>query len=162
MMCELIPNWHHFQTSFFSPMPLLGRFKHTFRLDVADCDGRVRYIEHVHAKITLKYSRRGDIKITLVSPSGTRCAGLDYAVISIFTINCSCVLLPPRARDNNNSGFHEWPFLSVHHWGEDVRGVWLLTIENVGVDSNHGAPMYISLNIFFHFVNLQAPSTAGR
>lgn len=32
----------------------------------------VNYLEHVQAKITLTSQRRGDIKIFLTSPSGTR------------------------------------------------------------------------------------------
>ena len=104
-----------------SPLSLRGKFTHSFTITVGDCSGRVRYLEHIHAKITLKYSRRGDVQITLTSPMGTR-----------------CTLLPPRPRDNNNSGFHQWPFLSVHQWGEDPRGDWTLTVENAGQETNHG------------------------
>uniref|UniRef100_A0A182T364 furin n=1 Tax=Anopheles maculatus TaxID=74869 RepID=A0A182T364_9DIPT len=47
------------------------RTKVTMQLIVEHCMG-VNYLEHVQAKITLTSQRRGDIKIFLTSPSGTR------------------------------------------------------------------------------------------
>lgn len=44
-------------------------------MDVDGCVGQennVLYMEHVQAKVTLSYSRRGDIKLNLISPSGTK------------------------------------------------------------------------------------------
>ena len=44
-------------------------------MDVSGCAGQVNsvlYMEHVQAKVTLSYSRRGDIKLNLISPSGTK------------------------------------------------------------------------------------------
>ena len=44
-------------------------------MDVNGCAGQVNnvlYMEHVQAKVTLSYSRRGDIKLNLISPSGTK------------------------------------------------------------------------------------------
>ena len=55
------------------PEALSGAFTKEYQLTIDDCNGRARYLEHVHAIITLKYSRRGDIKITLRSPRGTSC-----------------------------------------------------------------------------------------
>lgn len=63
---------------------------------------------------SVRYLKRGDLKLTLFSPSGTR-----------------SVLLPPRPQDFNANGFHKWPFLSVQQWGEDPRGTWLLMVESV-------------------------------
>uniref|UniRef100_A0A1I7XHB5 P/Homo B domain-containing protein n=1 Tax=Heterorhabditis bacteriophora TaxID=37862 RepID=A0A1I7XHB5_HETBA len=62
----------------------------------------------------IRYSKRGDLKLTLFSPAGTR-----------------SVLLPPRPQDFNSNGFHKWPFLSVQQWGEDPRGTWILMVESV-------------------------------
>lgn len=74
-------------------------------------------------------------------------------------------LLPPRQRDSNQSGFHDWPFLTVHTWGEDPRGTWTLIIENVGSSGNHGT--YVSSNLYrlstpgtFHSWNLRIYGTA--
>ncbi len=44
-------------------------------MDVDGCRGQVNnvlYMEHVQAKVTLSYSRRGDVRLHLVSPSGTK------------------------------------------------------------------------------------------
>ena len=56
------------------------------------------------------HPRRGDIKIELVSPSGT-----------------TSVLLPYRNYDFiNDVGYDNWPFMSVHFWGENPVGDWTL------------------------------------
>lgn len=90
------------------------RTKVTLQLLVEHCMG-VNYLEHVQAKITLTSQRRGDIQIFLTSPSGTR-----------------VTLLTPRSHDLSRSGFNQWPFMSVHTWGEAPHGIWLLEIHNEG------------------------------
>ncbi|KAI6226031.1 Convertase P-domain protein [Aphelenchoides besseyi] len=99
-----------------NPRPIVGRFKMNFSLDVTGCTDRgpVLYLEHVQVVATIRYAKRGDLKLTLYSPSGTE-----------------VVLLPSRPQDFNQNGFHKWPFLSVHTWGEDPRGTWTLVIESV-------------------------------
>ncbi|XP_062558769.1 furin-like protease 1 [Armigeres subalbatus] len=90
------------------------RTKVTLQLVVEHCKG-VNYLEHVQAKITLTSQRRGDIQIFLTSPSGTR-----------------VTLLTPRSHDLSRSGFNQWPFMSVHTWGEAPHGTWQLEIHNEG------------------------------
>ncbi|CAL2028981.1 unnamed protein product, partial [Caenorhabditis brenneri] len=99
-----------------NPRPIVGRFQLNFTLDVNGCESGtpVLYLEHVQVHATVRYLKRGDLKLTLFSPSGTR-----------------SVLLPPRPQDFNANGFHKWPFLSVQQWGEDPRGTWLLMVESV-------------------------------
>ncbi|CAD5207153.1 unnamed protein product [Bursaphelenchus okinawaensis] len=99
-----------------NPRPIVGRFKLNFTLDVNGCrEGTpVLYLEHVQVVSTIRYGKRGDLKLTLYSPSGTE-----------------SVLLPPRPQDVNQNGFHKWPFLSVQTWGEDPRGTWTLIVESV-------------------------------
>ncbi len=65
----------------------------------------VRFLEHVEAIISVNFARRGDLKITLVSPNGTR-----------------SVILPPRREDRTNAGFSSWAFMSVHFWRENPYG----------------------------------------
>jgi furin len=98
------------------PRPLLGHFAMNFTLNVDGCQSGtpVLYLEHVHVITTIRYGKRGDLKLTLYSPSGTK-----------------SVLLPPRPQDFNQNGFHKWPFLTVQMWGEDPRGTWTLTVESV-------------------------------
>ena len=58
------------------------------------------------------HPRRGDIKIELTSPSGTK-----------------SILLPYRNYDFvNEEGYDSWPFMSVHFWGENPSGTWRLKI----------------------------------
>ena len=58
------------------------------------------------------HPRRGDIKIELTSPQGTK-----------------SVLLPYRDYDFiNTEGYDSWPFMSVHYWGENPVGTWTLKI----------------------------------
>ncbi|KAK0424619.1 hypothetical protein QR680_008753 [Steinernema hermaphroditum] len=75
------------------------------------------YAEHVQVIVTLTAPKRGDIQIHLFSPSGTK-----------------STLLAKRARDTSRTGFRDWAFTSVHYWGEEVRGLWYLVIENGGWD----------------------------
>ena len=75
-----------------------------------NCDN-VRFLEHVQAKVTLTATRRGDIHIYLTSPSGTR-----------------STLLAQRPMDNSRSGFQNWPFMTVHTWGENPNGEWKLEV----------------------------------
>ena len=89
------------------------------------CDGSahsIRYLEHVQANITVYYSRRGDLQLHLISPSGTH----------------STILPRRKLDDDERSGFVNWPFMSVFYWGEDPRGLWELVVENTGSESNRG------------------------
>ncbi|XP_034948882.1 furin-like protease 1 [Chelonus insularis] len=81
---------------------------------VKECTG-VNFLEHVQAKISLSASRRGDLEITLMSPQGTK-----------------STLLAKRPHDNSKTGFQQWPFMSVHTWGERPHGTWKLEVHNEG------------------------------
>ncbi|KAK2721147.1 furin-like protease 1 isoform X2 [Artemia franciscana] len=84
------------------------------KLKVTDCP-RVNFMEHVQARVTLSAVSRGDIQIFLISPSGTK-----------------STLLALRPHDASRNGFHSWPFMSVHYWGEQPFGVWTLEVHNEG------------------------------
>ncbi|XP_026493492.2 furin-like protease 1 isoform X2 [Vanessa tameamea] len=86
----------------------------TLQLDVGACPG-VNYLEHVQARVSLSAARRGDLRIALTSPAGTR-----------------VTLLAPRPHDSSRAGFNSWPFMSVHMWGESPLGVWQLEVSNEG------------------------------
>lgn len=80
----------------------------------AQCNN-ISYLEHVQSKVTLSASRRGDIHIYLVSPGGTR-----------------STLLAQRPNDHAEQGFRNWPFMTVHNWGESPNGIWTLEVHNDG------------------------------
>lgn len=77
------------------------------------------YLEHVQAVVSLRMQNgmRKDVSIYLTSPSSTK-----------------SVLLPFRSHDRHKDGFHSWPFMTVHSWGERPQGMWVL-----GVVVNSGA-----------------------
>ena len=57
-------------------------------------------------------AKRGDIRVELTSPQGT-----------------VSNLLPNRDYDFvNDEGYSSWPFMSVHHWGENPTGQWTLEV----------------------------------
>ncbi|ERL88660.1 hypothetical protein D910_06044 [Dendroctonus ponderosae] len=90
-----------------------------FYMDVNACANtlnEVRFLEHVQCKISLRFFPRGNLRIILTSPMGT-----------------SSTILFERPRDVISSNFDDWPFLSVHFWGEKAEGRWHLQIINAGV-----------------------------
>lgn len=81
------------------------------------CSGQpeqhVAFLEHVVVRVLIVHPRRGDLEISLVSPSGTRSQ-----------------LLARRLFDNSNEGFRNWEFMTVHCWGERAEGTWTLEISD--------------------------------
>ena len=66
--------------------------------------------EDIYDWLRSPHPRRGDVELTLTSPSGTR-----------------STLLPFRDFDFvNDEGYDDWPFMSVHFWGETPVGTWTL------------------------------------
>ncbi|KAK0168883.1 hypothetical protein PV327_002645 [Microctonus hyperodae] len=94
--------------------PIPARSQLALELKVKECSG-VNFLEHVQAKISLMATRRGDLKITLTSPQNT-----------------TSILLAKRPHDISKTGFNQWPFMSVHMWGERPHGTWKLEIHNEG------------------------------
>ncbi|XP_017774307.1 PREDICTED: furin-like protease 2 [Nicrophorus vespilloides] len=87
-------------------------------MDVNACSNtlnEVQFLEHVQCKISLRFFPRGNLRILLTSPMGT-----------------TSTLLFERPRDVVSSNFDDWPFLSVHFWGEKAEGRWTLQIINAG------------------------------
>ena len=79
------------------------------KLNMDGCgrDKMIRYLEHVVVVVSLSHPSRGNVELTLVSPSGTESK-----------------LLPYRSRDKSTVGFVWWQFMTVHHWGENPNGIW--------------------------------------
>ncbi|XP_063820115.1 neuroendocrine convertase 1 [Pseudophryne corroboree] len=105
------------QDSNFSPRLLGSEDEITIEIPTKACEGQDNYIkslEHLQLEVTIDYTRRGDLHITLISPSGTK-----------------TVLLTERERDTSPNGFKNWAFMSVHTWGEDPAGVWTVKISDL-------------------------------
>ena len=69
------------------------------------------------ATLETTIGHRGDMKLELLSPSGT-----------------SSTLLPFRAGDTPPGQYPNWSFMSVHYWGENPSGQWELTFTYQGTD----------------------------
>uniref|UniRef100_A0A8C7PJF2 Neuroendocrine convertase 1 n=1 Tax=Oncorhynchus mykiss TaxID=8022 RepID=A0A8C7PJF2_ONCMY len=109
----------------FQPRALKAAGEITIEIPTKACNGQdnaVLSLEHVQVEASIEYTRRGDLHITLTSPSGT-----------------STVLLAERERDMSSNGFRNWDFMSVHTWGEDPTGTWTLKItDTVSQGINEG------------------------
>uniref|UniRef100_A0A7I5E6G8 P/Homo B domain-containing protein n=1 Tax=Haemonchus contortus TaxID=6289 RepID=A0A7I5E6G8_HAECO len=114
-----VPEQHICTYQYKGSHQLRGLFRMNFTLEVNGCESgtEIFYLEHVHVRTTARFQKRGSLKFTLYSPSGTK-----------------SVLLPPRPKDNTSRGFRNWPFLSVQQWGEDPNGTWILEIASVSID----------------------------
>ena len=91
-------------------------------------NGSVQYTEHVIVKMTLEVEedkKRGDMTVTLVSPSGTTSTILGarpvgsgfFAIIQLIFFN--------------SDKYIDWPFMSVMFWGENPTGEWTVTVGSV-------------------------------
>nr|XP_012601274.1 proprotein convertase subtilisin/kexin type 4 isoform X4 [Microcebus murinus] len=92
--------------------------------NVSACAGSHNYIrslEHVQVQLSLSYSRRGDLEISLTSPMGTR-----------------STLVAIRPLDISGQGYNNWIFMSTHFWDENPQGLWILGLENKGYYFNTG------------------------
>ncbi|KAM4706408.1 neuroendocrine convertase 1 [Discoglossus pictus] len=101
----------------FTPRFIRSEGEITIEIPTKACEGQDNYVkslEHLQLETTIEYTRRGDLHITLTSPSGT-----------------STVLLTERERDTSPNGFKNWDFMSVHTWGEDPTGTWTVKITDV-------------------------------
>lgn len=86
--------------------------------------------------------RRGAISIKLTSPAGT-----------------VSTLLPERKDDFvSNEGYAEWPFMSVHYWGEEPSGEWVL---GVYYSSPSGSVTVSDLNLVLYGTS-EVPESVHR
>ena len=82
--------------------------------------------------LTDPHLRRGDIQIELTSPDST-----------------TSILLPYRKYDFvNEEGYDNWPFMSVHHWGENPVGRWTLKIILTSSSSGSLSRSGISMTLY--------------
>ncbi|XP_005083476.2 proprotein convertase subtilisin/kexin type 4 isoform X4 [Mesocricetus auratus] len=116
-----------------TPTPILPRM--LVSKNVSACsDGShrlIRSLEHVQVQLSLSYSRRGDLEISLTSPMGTR-----------------STLVAIRPLDISGQGYNNWIFMSTHYWDEDPQGLWTLGLENKGYYFNTGTLYYYTLLLY--------------
>jgi subtilisin-like proprotein convertase family protein len=73
-------------------------------------------IEHVTIKVSITHALRGQLAITLTSPSG---------MVSRLA----------EVHDDPNANYSNWTFSSVRHWGEQSQGTWILQVSDGVTDT---------------------------
>lgn len=108
-------------------------------------------IEHVTVTATINHNYRGDLAITLTSPSGMKS------------------LLAEQRYFDGNSNFVGWVFTTVRHWGENSCGTWSVNIADqdltgTGVVTSLRLDIYgtTNANAQLTFLNNTATETLGN
>ncbi len=70
-------------------------------------------VEHVTVTFDALHTYRGDLAVTLTSPSGMQSRLSEQ-------------------HDDANANFSAWTFSSVRHWGEEALGEWTLHVADLG------------------------------
>jgi hypothetical protein len=68
-------------------------------------------VEHVELNLRAAHTRRGDIRVVLVSPTGTK---------SVLAVQ----------HGDRHAHYTGWTFTSVRHWGENPKGSWKLILSD--------------------------------
>jgi subtilisin-like proprotein convertase family protein len=68
-------------------------------------------VEHVTVTVNINHTARGNLRITLTSPSGS-------------------VSRLAEVRSDSNDNYANWKFMTVRNWGENGAGTWLLKISD--------------------------------
>ena len=84
--------------------------------------------EQVGLRIKTDHPFRGDVRITLVSPAGTR---------SVLQ----------RYNSDTNAGPVDWTYYSTHHFFESSAGTWTVYVADEGA-GNTGSVQFVSLTIY--------------
>ena len=88
----------------------------------------VRHLEHVVLLASLAHKFRGDMRIVLESPNGTRSELLPTRQLDTRLERDPTSSHPWAGRSPDGHllrGFDNWPFMSVQFWGEDPAGASL-------------------------------------
>lgn len=74
-------------------------------------------VEHVTLRLSATHTARGNLEITLTSPSGKTSRLADVRV-------------------DTNDHYNDWTFSSVRHWGESATGAWTLKVADRSGNGN--------------------------
>lgn len=96
-------------------------------------------VEHVEVILNATHPARGQLEITLISPSGT---------VSKLMSN---------RRKDKSANYQNWKFMSVRNWGERSNGTWTLRVTDREADDKNG-----SLNDWKLIVHGSKPPVSGE
>ena len=74
-------------------------------------------VEHVTVTVNINHTARGNLKVTLTSPSGT-------------------VSRLAEVHTDTNDNYANWAFMTVRNWGENAAGTWQLKVTDESNSSN--------------------------
>jgi len=84
--------------------------------------------EHVSVRLQVNYPVRGNLRVTLLSPSGTR------SVLQSFN-------------SDTTPGPTDWTYSSTHHFFESSAGDWTVYVSNQGANGSTGMVQAVSLSL---------------
>ncbi len=87
-------------------------------------------VERVEVELNISHARRGDLRVTLVSPEGTSSTLID------------------RPEHGNSRGSLVFDLTSQQFRGEDSRGTWTLRVEDMSANGQVGSLVSWRLNVF--------------
>ena len=88
-------------------------------------------VEHVTITVNINHTARGNLKISLTSPSGT-------------------VSRLAEVRSDSNDNYSNWTFMTVRNWGENSSGTWRLKIsDESGTGNTTGGTLTAATLEFF-------------
>jgi len=93
--------------------------------------GTILRVEHVTVKVSISHTSRGNLDISLTSPSG---------MVSRLA----------EVRTDSGDNYSSWTFMTVRNWGESSNGPWTLKIADVSTsgNSNGGTLTSAELTVF--------------
>ncbi|KAL2848569.1 peptidase S8/S53 domain-containing protein [Aspergillus pseudoustus] len=94
-------------------------------------DANIARLEHVTVTMNVNHTRRGDLSVELRSPEGV-----------------ASHLSTARRYDDAPSGYIDWTFMTVAHWGESGVGTWTVIVKDTEVNDNKGEFLDWRLNLW--------------
>lgn len=95
-------------------------------------------LEHVTVTMNVQHTRRGDLSVELHSPSG---------MVSHIATH--------RRNDADPSGYKDWTFMSVAHWGESGVGTWTVIVKDTNVNEHKGIFVDWRLKLWGESINAE-------
>ena len=104
----------------------------------------VRYLEHVQLKVNISCNNITEVTLNLISPQGTK-----VGLLTTITVKENA-----RIKYENL----QWTFMSVHFWGEDPEGDWILQMVT---DKNQPTVADVRIQAFILHGTENHPSVGG-
>ncbi|KAJ9636105.1 pheromone processing endoprotease [Knufia peltigerae] len=101
-------------------------------------EANLERLEHVTVTMNVKHGKRGDLSADLISPDG---------VVSHLAVT--------RRPDVADTGYDDWTFMSVAHWGESGIGKWTVVVKDTRENEFNGTFIDWRLNLWGESINEQ-------